>query len=74
MRLKSITARMVLANTLLVALVTITFSQIFLFQLKRALLDDFNRQGTSLTENLALNAELGLLLEDVEALDALGQN
>jgi signal transduction histidine kinase len=38
------------------------------------LLQDFNRQGRSLTENLALNAELGLLLEDEESLQALGQN
>ena len=65
---------MVLATTLLVALGTITFSQIFLLQLRRTLLHDFNRHGKSLTENLALNAELGLLLEDVESLEALGQN
>jgi nitrate/nitrite-specific signal transduction histidine kinase len=74
MRLKSITTRMVLATTLLVALGTISFSQIFLLQLKRALLHDFNRQGRSLTQNFALNAELGVLLEDVESLEALGQN
>ena len=65
---------MVLATTLLVALGTITFSQIFLLQLRRALLHDSNRQGKSLTKNLALNAELGLLLEDVESLEGLGQN
>jgi len=74
MKLKSITTRMVLATTILVALGTITFSQIFLLQLRRALLQDFNRQGRSLTANLALNAELGLLLENKEALEALGQN
>jgi len=74
MRLKSITTRMVFATTLLVALVTVTFSQIFLYQLKQALIDDFNRQGKSLTENLALNAELGMLLEDLENLEALGNN
>jgi len=65
---------MVLATTLLVALVTITFSQIFLYQSKQALINNFTRQGESLTENLALNAELGLLLEDLENLEALGQN
>lgn len=65
---------MVLSTTLLVALITITFSQIFLYQLKRALIHDFNRQGESLTANLALNAELGLLIEDMEGLEALSQN
>ncbi len=71
---KSITIRMVAATIFLVALVTITFSLLFLFQLEHALVEDFDRQSTSLTENLALNAELGLLLEDEETLTALGNN
>ena len=70
---KSITLRMVAATIFLVALVTITFSQIFLFQVRHALNDDFERQSTSLTENLARNAELGLLLEDHESLNKLGE-
>jgi len=74
MKLKSITTRMLLITTLLVAIVTITFSQIFLYQLKQALINDFNQQAKSLTANLALNAELGLLLEDLENLEALGKN
>ena len=74
MKFQSITTRMVAAIILLVALVTITFSQMFLFQLKHALVEDFDQQSTSLTENFALNAELGLLLEDQEDLEALGEN
>ena len=74
MKIKRLTTRMVAATTFLVALTTITFSQIFLFQLKQALVEDFDQHGKSLTENLALNAELGLLLEDRDALTALGQN
>ena len=65
---------MVLSITLLVALMTITFSLIFLYQLKRALINDCTCQGQSLTANLALNAELGLLIEDLEGLEALSQN
>ncbi len=74
MKLRSVTTRMVIATTFLVALITIAFSQIFLYQSKKALINDFIRQARSLTENLALNAELGVLLEDVESLEALGQN
>jgi signal transduction histidine kinase len=74
MKLKSITSRMVLATTALVALLTIAFSQMFLYQLEQALATDFDRQARSLTENLALNAELGMLLEDRESLVALGEN
>ncbi|MBN2468022.1 MAG: HAMP domain-containing protein [Deltaproteobacteria bacterium] len=74
MRLRSITTRMVLSTTLLVALVTITFSIVFLYQVKEALINDFTSQGESLTANLALNAELGLLLEDLDTLAALCDN
>lgn len=74
MKIKSLNTRIIAATTFLVALVTITFSQIFLYQLKQALVEDFDRHGRSLTENLAFNAELGLLLEDQEALEALGHN
>lgn len=74
MKLKSLTSQMVLATTSLVALLTIAFSQMFLYQLEQALTNDFDRQARSLTENLALNAELAMLLEDRESLVALGQN
>jgi signal transduction histidine kinase len=74
MKLRSITTRMVLATTLLVTVATLTFSQIFLLQLRQALIADFVRQGQSLTENLSLNAELGLLLEDRDAIEQLGKN
>ncbi|MDY6862712.1 MAG: ATP-binding protein [Thermodesulfobacteriota bacterium] len=70
----SVILRTTLGVILLVVVVTITYSLVFLYQSRIALIEAFKLRGISLAKNLALNSELGLLLEDKESLLSLSQN
>ena len=50
------------------------FSIILVYQSRKALLYEFAKRGQSLVQNLALNAELPLLLENKDTLKTLAQN
>ena len=70
----SVTLRTTLGIIFLVVVVTISYSLIFLYQSRKALIEAFKLRGISLAKNLALNSELGLLIEDKENLISLAQN
>ena len=71
---KSVTLRTTLGVIFLIVVVTITYSLIFFHQSRKALIEAFKLRGISLAKNLALNSELGLLLEDKENLKSLSEN
>ncbi len=54
--------------------VSLMFSILLVYQSRKALLYEFAKRGQSLVQNLALNAELPLLLENKTTLTALAQN
>jgi signal transduction histidine kinase len=58
----------------LIVLISLMFSIILVYQSRKALLYEFAKRGQSLVQNLALNAELPLLLENKDTLKTLAQN
>ncbi|MCX5904916.1 MAG: ATP-binding protein [Proteobacteria bacterium] len=58
----------------LIVFISLMFSIILVYQSRKALLYEFAKRGQSLVQNLALNAELPLLLENKETLKTLAQN
>jgi signal transduction histidine kinase len=54
--------------------ISLVFSVVFVYQSRRALLNEFTKRGESLVKNLALNAELPLLIENQTTLTSLAQN
>ena len=58
----------------LIVFISLMFSIILVYQSRKALLYEFAQRGQSLVQNLALNAELPLLLENKDTLKTLAQN
>jgi signal transduction histidine kinase len=58
----------------LIVFISLMFSIILVYQSRKALLYEFAKRGQSLVQNLALNAELPLLLENKDTLKTLAQN
>jgi signal transduction histidine kinase len=58
----------------LIIFISLMFSILLVYQSRKALLYEFVQRGQSLAQNLALNAELPLLLENKTTLAALAQN
>ena len=54
--------------------ISLVLSVVFVYQSRRALLNEFTKRGESLVKNLALNAELPLLIENQTTLTSLAQN
>jgi len=58
----------------IIIFISLIFSIILVYQTRKALLYEFAQRGQSLVKNLALNAELPLLLENTDTLTSLAQN
>lgn len=58
----------------IVVFISLVFSAVFIFQSRKALLQEFRNTAESLVKNLALNIEVPLFIENQSALASLAQN
>jgi signal transduction histidine kinase len=58
----------------IVVFISLVFSAVFIFQSRKALLQEFRNTAESLVKNLALNIEVPLFIENQSALVSLAQN
>ena len=58
----------------IVVFISLVFSVVFIFQSRKALLQEFKNTALSLVKNLALNIEVPLFIENQSALSSLAQN
>ena len=58
----------------IVVFISLVFSVVFIYQSRKALLNEFHTRAQSLVENLALNVELPLLIENNQAIASLAHN
>jgi sensor histidine kinase regulating citrate/malate metabolism len=66
--------KFIFVTIFLIIFMSLIFSIILVYQSRKALLYEFAQRGQSLVQNLALNAELPLLLENRDTLKTLAQN
>ncbi|MCX5895157.1 MAG: ATP-binding protein [Proteobacteria bacterium] len=66
--------KFIFMTVFLIVFISLMFSIILVYQSRKALLYEFSKRGQSLVQNLALNAELPLLLENKATLSSLVQN
>jgi len=66
--------KFIFVTIFLIIFISLIFSIILVYQSRKALLYEFAQRGQSLVQNLALNAELPLLLENSDTLKSLAQN
>jgi len=58
----------------IIVFISLVFSVAFIYQSKKALIDEFTNRAESLVKNLALNIEMPLLIENKETLESLAYN
>ncbi len=74
MRRESLNTKILILTTSLFVICSVLYGTFFSYQSQIALMDEFTTRGNSLVKNLALNAELEILIENIEALESLSKN
>ena len=74
MRRESLNIKILILTISLFVICSLMYGISFSYQSKTALMEEFTTRGNSLVENLALNAELEILIENIEALESLAKN
>ena len=74
MRKESLNTKILILTTSLFVVCSLIYGIFFSYQSKTALMDEFVTRGNSLLKNLALNAEVEILIENREALNSLAEN
>ena len=74
MRKESLNTKILILTTSLFVVCSLIYGIFFSYQSKSALMDEFIIRGNSLLKNLALNAEVEILIENREALNTLAEN
>lgn len=74
MRRESLNTKILILTTSLFVVCSLIYGIFFSYQSKSALMDEFVTRGNSLLKNLALNAEVEILIENREALTTLAEN
>ena len=74
MRKESLNTKILILTTSLFVVCSLIYGIFFSYQSKSALMDEFIIRGNSLLKNLALNAEVEILIENREALNSLAEN
>ena len=74
MRKESLNTKILILTVSLFVICSLMYGIFFSFQSKTALMDEFITRGNALIKNLALNAELEILIENREGLKMLAEN
>lgn len=74
MRRESLNIKILILTIVLFVICSLIYGIFFSYQSQKALTDEFTTRGNSLVKNLALNAELEILIENIEALASLAEN
>lgn len=74
MRKESLNTKILILTVSLFVICSLMYGIFFSFQSKIALMDEFVTRGNALIKNLALNAELEILIENSEGLKMLADN
>ncbi|MDX1777455.1 MAG: HAMP domain-containing protein, partial [Thermodesulfobacteriota bacterium] len=74
MRKESLNTKILILTISLFVICSLMYGIFFSFQSKTALMDEFITRGSALIKNLALNAELEILIENREGLKMLAEN
>ena len=74
MRKESLNTKILILTVSLFVICSLMYGIFFSFQSKTALMDEFVTRGNALIKNLALNAELEILIENREGLKMLAEN
>ena len=74
MRKESLNTKILILTVSLFVICSLMYGIFFSFQSKIALMDEFVTRGNALVKNLALNAELEILIENREGLKMLAEN
>ena len=74
MRRESLNTKILILTISLFVICSLMYGIFFSFQSKTALMDEFITRGNALIKNLALNAELEILIENREGLKMLAEN
>ena len=74
MRKESLNTKILILTVSLFVICSLMYGIFFSFQSKIALMDEFVTRGNALIKNLALNAELEILIENREGLKMLAEN
>jgi len=73
-RKESLNTKILILTTSLFVVCSLIYGIFFSYQSKSALMDEFITRGNSLLKNLALNAEVEILIENRDALNTLAEN
>ena len=71
---KRLNIKFILFTVLIIIFISNTFSVIFIYQSRKALIEEFQKRSEALVKNLALNVEIPLLVENKEELRTLVRN
>ncbi len=74
MRKESLNTKILILTVSLFVICSLMYGIFFSFQSKTALMDEFVTRGNALIKNLALNAELEILIENRDGLKMLAEN
>jgi len=73
-RRESLNIKILILTIALFVICSLIYGIFFSYQSQKALMDEFIKRGNSLVKNLALNAELEILIENREVLKSLAEN
>jgi signal transduction histidine kinase len=73
-RRESLNIKILILTISLFVICSLMYGISFSYRSKAALMEEFTTRGNSLIKNLALNAELEILIENIEALESLAKN
>jgi len=73
-RRESLNIKILILTISLFVICSLMYGISFSYQSKTALMEEFTTRGNSLVKNLALNAELEILIENIKALESLAKN
>lgn len=74
MRRESLNIKILILTIALFVICSLVYGIFFSYQSQKALMDEFITRGNSLVKNLALNAELEILIENRKTLRSLAEN
>lgn len=74
MRRKSLNTKILILTITMYIISSLIYGIFFSYQSQNALMDEFVTRGNSLIKNLALNAEMEILIENRETLRSLAEN
>ena len=74
MRRKSLNTKILILTITMYIISSLIYGIFFSYQSQNALMDEFMTRGNSLVKNLALNAEMEILIENRETLRSLAEN